>query len=124
MAASTGHDLYAAGVTLSSPADAQVSLRRDRTFQHPKFGEPVPLTRWRPETPAWVENLLLKAVVATRRSVSKPPKSFAGARTGARGRLAPPLRAPLMARNPALAWRLIAAVSLALNLVLLMLLLR
>lgn len=125
VAASTGHDLYAAGVTLYHLLTRKYPYGEIEPFQHPKFGEPVPPTRWRPETPAWVENLLLKAVARDPAQRFETAEEFLLAlERGASRPLAPPLRAPLMARNPLLAWRLIAAVSLALNLVLLMLLLR
>jgi serine/threonine protein phosphatase PrpC len=123
--AGMAHDLYAAGVTLYHLLTRKYPYGEIEPFQHPKFGEPVPPTRWRPETPAWVENLLLKAVARDSAHRFETAEEFLLAlERGASRPIAAPLRAPLMARNPLLAWRLIAAVSLALNLILLMFLLR
>lgn len=60
--ASVEHDLYAVGVTLYHLLTRKYPYGEIEPFQHPKFGEPVVPTRWRPEIPAWVENILLKAV--------------------------------------------------------------
>ncbi len=60
--ASVQHDLYAAGVTLYHLLTRKYPYGEISPFQHPKFGEPVPPTRWRAEIPVQVENMLLKAV--------------------------------------------------------------
>jgi len=124
-AAGAVHDLYAAGVTLYHLLTRKYPYGEIEPFQHPKFGEPVPPTRWRPETPAWVENLLLKAVA------NDPAERFETAEElllalerGAARPLAAPRRQPLMARNPLRIWRLIAVVSLLVNLILFIVLLR
>ncbi|MFC5302539.1 bifunctional protein-serine/threonine kinase/phosphatase [Azospira restricta] len=124
-AAVAAHDLYAAGVTLYHLLTRKYPYGEIEPFQHPRFGEPVPPTRWRPEVPAWVENLLLKAVAKDPAQRFETAEEFLLAlERGAARPLAAPARQPLMTKNPLLAWRLIAAVSLALNLVLLALLLR
>ena len=56
------HDLYAAGVTLYHLLTRKYPYGEIEPFQHPKFGEPVPATRWRPEIPGWLDNVLQKAV--------------------------------------------------------------
>jgi serine/threonine protein kinase len=125
VAAGGGHDLYAAGVTLYHLLTRKYPYGEVEPFQHPKFGEPVPPTRWRPEIPAWVENLLLKAVAkdAARRFETAEEFLLALERGAARP-IAPPARVPLAERNPLLLWKTVAAISLAVNLVLLMFLLR
>jgi serine/threonine protein kinase len=60
--AGTAHDLYAAGVTLYHLLTRKYPYGEIEPFQHPKFGEPVAPTRYRPDIPGWLENVLLKAV--------------------------------------------------------------
>ncbi len=125
VAAGPGHDLYAAGVTLYHLLTRKYPYGEIEPFQHPKFGEPVPPTRWRPEVPAWVENLLLKAVAKDPAQRFETAEEFLLAlERGAARPLAAPARQPLLARNPLRAWRLIAIASLLANFVLLVLLLR
>ena len=125
VAAGVAHDLYAAGVTLYHLLTRKYPYGEIEPFQHPKFGEPVPPTRWRPEIPAWVENLLLKAVARESKQRFETAEEFLLAlERGAARPLAAPVRQPLAERNPLLLWKIVAGVSLAINLVLLMFLLR
>ncbi|HNN46710.1 MAG TPA: bifunctional protein-serine/threonine kinase/phosphatase [Azospira sp.] len=125
VAAGVGHDLYAAGVTLYHLLTRKYPYGEIEPFQHPKFGEPVPPTRWRPEVPAWVENLLLKAVAKDPKQRFETAEEFLLAlERGAARPVAAPVRKPLAERNPLLLWKIVAGVSLAINLVLLMFLLR
>ena len=125
VAAGVEHDLYAAGVTLYHLLTRKYPYGEIEPFQHPKFGEPVPPTRWRPEIPAWVENLLLKAVARDPKQRFETAEEFLLAlERGAARPVAAPARVPLAARNPLLVWKVVATVSLVLNFVLLMLLLR
>lgn len=119
------HDLYAAGVTLYHLLTRKYPYGEVEPFQHPKFGEPVPPTRWRPEIPGWVENILLKAVALDPVQRFETAEEFLLAlERGASRPVRAPQRMPLLDRNPVRAWKLIAAVSLLLNFVLLMFLLR
>lgn len=123
--ATVEHDLYAAGVTLYHLLTRKYPYGEVEPFQHPKFGEPVPPTRWRPEIPGWVENILLKAVALDPAQRFETAEEFLLAlERGASRPVRVPQRMPLLDRNPVRAWKLIAAVSLVLNFVLLMLLLR
>lgn len=125
VAAGVEHDLYAAGVTLYHLLTRKYPYGEIEPFQHPKFGEPVPPTRWRPEVPAWVENLLLKAVAKDPKQRFETAEEFLLAlERGAARPVAAPVRKPLAERNPLLLWKIVAGVSLAINLVLLMFLLR
>lgn len=124
-AAGVEHDLYAAGVTLYHLLTRKYPYGEIEPFQHPKFGEPVPPTRWRPEIPAWVENLLLKAVAKDPLQRFETSEEFLLAlERGAARPVAAPKRVPLAERNPLQLWRIIAAVSIVFNLIFLMLLLR
>jgi len=60
-AASASSDLYACGVTLYELLTRKYPYGEVEPFQRPRFGEPVPPTRYRPDTPAWLEAVLLKA---------------------------------------------------------------
>jgi serine/threonine protein phosphatase PrpC len=119
------HDLYAAGVTLYHLLTRKYPYGEIEPFQHPKFGEPVAPTRYRPDIPGWLENLLLKAVAKDPGQRFETAEEFLLAlERGANRPLDRPPVTPLAMRNPLLTWRIVAGVSLLLNLVLLMLLTR
>ncbi|MDQ5915421.1 MAG: hypothetical protein QG584_1312, partial [Pseudomonadota bacterium] len=123
--AGVAHDLYAAGVTLYHLLTRKYPYGEIEPFQHPKFGEPVPPTRWRPEVPSWVENILLKAVTKDPAQRFETAEEFLLAlERGAARPVAAPTRVPLAERNPLMLWKVVAAISIAGNLVLLMFLLR
>jgi len=115
-------DLYAVGVTLYFALTRRYPYGEIEPFQRPRFGEPTPPTRHRPDIPPWLENVLLKAVARD------PAQRFETAeemRIALERGEASPLarrRAPLIERSPAGAWPLVALLSLALNLLLLFLL--
>lgn len=121
--ASVQTDLYATGVTLYYALTRHYPYGEVEPFQRPRFGEAVPPTRYRPDLPQWLENLLLKAVakkpserfetteemlLALERGASRPVQASA-----------PP---PLGQRDPLATWKIIGAVSLAANLLLVYLL--
>ena len=94
-------------------------------FQTPKFGEPTRPTRWRPEIPGWLENILLKATAKEAKDRFETAEEFLLAlERGASRPVGAPGRQPLVRRNPLLLWKIVAAVSLAINLVLLAVFLR
>jgi serine/threonine protein phosphatase PrpC len=118
-------DLYAAGVTLYHLLTRRYPQGEIEPFQTPRFGDPVPPTRYRPDVPAWLENLILKAIARD------PAERFETAEEmllalerGAARPLAVPRRTPLAKRNSLRGWQAIAAAALLLNLLLLFLLLR
>lgn len=55
-------DLYAVGVTLYLLLTRRYPYGEIEPFQRPRFGEPVPPGRYRPDVPLWLENVLMKAV--------------------------------------------------------------
>lgn len=116
-------DLYALGATLYHLLTRKYPYGEIEPFQHPRFGEPVPPVRYRPDLPPWLENVILKAVAR------EPADRFETAEEMLlaleRGEASPLLRrrTPLIERSPAGAWPLVAAASIALNLLLLFLLL-
>ena len=120
-----GFDLYAAGVTLYHLLTRKYPYGEIEPFQKPKFGEPARPTRWRPEIPGWLENILLKAVAREGQDRFETAEEFLLAlERGASRPLAAPRRQPLAQRNPLLLWKVVAGLSLALNFVLLLILLR
>lgn len=123
VAASREHDLYAAGVTLYHLLTRKYPYGEIEPFQHPHFGEPLSPTRWRPDIPAWVEDLLLKAVARDAKARFASADDFLLALE--RGALRPSTPRPraswLAERNPLRVWRTLAIASLLLNLLLLML---
>jgi protein phosphatase len=121
--ASVQTDLYAVGATLYHLLTRKYPYGEIEPFQHPRFGEPVPPVRYRPDLPPWLENVILKAVARD------PAQRFETAEEMLlaleRGEANPLLRRrrPLVERSAAGAWPLLAFVSIALNLLLLFLLL-
>lgn len=113
-------DLYAVGVTLYVMLTRHYPYGEIEPFQHPRFGQPTPPSRYRPDTPIWLENVLLKTVAR------EPHERFETAEElllalerGAAKPLPACVQTPLMKRDPAALWRAIAAVSIVLNLLLL-----
>jgi serine/threonine protein kinase len=120
-----GHDLYAAGVTLYHLLTRKYPYGEIEPFQTPKFGEPARPTRWRPEIPGWLENILLKAVAREAKDRFETAEEFILAlERGAARPIAAPGRQPLVQRNPLQFWKGVAAVSLVLNLLLCLWLMR
>ena len=119
--ASPQTDLYAVGVTLYQLLTRKYPYGEIEPFQTPKFGDPVPPTRYRPDIPAWLESVLLKAVAREAKARFETAEEFLLAlERGASRPLAAPRRQPLAQRNPLMLWKIVAAVSLAVNLVLLL----
>jgi serine/threonine protein kinase len=122
--ASPRTDIYAAGVTLFHALTRKFPYGEIEPFQHPRFGDPVPPTRYRPDLPEWMENVLLKAVARDPAARFETAEEFLLAleRGAARPLAAPPLT-PLLERPVAERWRAAALVSFAFNALLLYLLL-
>jgi protein phosphatase len=119
-AASESSDLYAVGVTLYELLTRRYPYGEIEPFQKPRFGDAVPLTRYRPDTPEWLEAVLLKAVARNADARFETAEEFLLAlERGAHRPLALPRRTPLMERAPVRLLRMLLAVSLLLNLVLL-----
>jgi len=123
-AASPQSDLYAAGVTLYHALTRKYPYGEIEPFQHPRFGDPAPPTRYRPDIPVWLENVLLKAVARDPAARFETAEEFLLAlERGAARPLAPPQSTPLLGRPAAERWRAAALLSFALNAVLIYLIL-
>lgn len=113
-------DLYATGVTLYVMLTRHYPYGEIEPFQRPRFGEPVPPSRYRPDVPLWLENVLLKAVARNPAERFETAEEFLLAlERGATRPVAAPTAMPLAQRNPALLWRTVAIASVVLNLLLL-----
>lgn len=92
-------------------------------FQRPRFGDPVPLTRYRPDIPQWLENVILKAVARDPRlRFETAEKMLLALETGERKPLLTPSRMPLTERDSLLMWQGIAVLSMLVNVLLVYLL--
>lgn len=121
--ANASTDIYAAGVTLYHLLTRKYPYGEIEPFQHPKFGEPIPPSRYRPDTPYWLENIILKAVARNPESRFETAEEMLLALEY--GELKPilaPARTPLVARARFVKWQWIAIFSLILNFLLIYLL--
>jgi serine/threonine protein phosphatase PrpC len=113
-------DLYSAGVTLYLILTRHYPYGEIEPFQHPRFSEPVPPSRYRPDIPLWLENVLLKAVARDPADRFETAEEFLLAlERGATRPLSAPAASPLAKRNPLSLWRAVAIISIVLNLLLL-----
>ncbi|QXH48511.1 bifunctional protein-serine/threonine kinase/phosphatase [Pseudomonas xanthosomatis] len=117
-------DLYAAGVSLYYLLTGHYPYGEVEAFQRPRFGTAVNPARYRPDLPEWLQRNLLQAVTAD------PAQRFETAEQwllllerGDRQELAERPR-PLLEREPLKVWRTLGLLSLLLNLVLLLVLLK
>ncbi len=123
-AANEQSDLYAAGVTLYHLLTRKYPYGEIEPFQHPRFGEPAPPTRYRPDIPQWLENVILKAVARDRdKRFETIEEMLLALEQGEMKPLAPMQATPLIERCTPAIWQGLAVLSFLLNLLLLYLLL-
>jgi protein phosphatase len=124
IAANEQTDLYAVGVTLYELLTRKYPYGEIEPFQNPKFGDPVPPTRYRPDTPEWLEAILLKAVAREPKARFETAEEFLLAlERGARRPLNMPRKSPLLERDPQMGLKLLALASIVANILLVYLLL-
>jgi serine/threonine protein phosphatase PrpC len=112
-------DLYAAGVTLYHLLTRKYPYGEVEPFQHPRFGNPVPPTRYRPEIPQWLESVVLKAIaVDPRQRFETAEEMLLALETGESLPLTVPARLPLAGRSVSGVWKLMAVMSFIVNLLL------
>ncbi len=121
--ASVQSDIYAAGVTLYHLLTRKYPHGEIEPFQHPKFGETTPLTRYRPDIPAWLDNIVQKAIARNINIRFETAEEMLHALEV--GELKPILalaRTPLIERARLVKWQWLAIFSLMLNFLLIYLL--
>lgn len=120
--ATVASDIYAVGVTLFYMLTRKYPYGEIEPFQKPKFGEPTRPSRYRPEIPSWLENIILKAIA------HDVDKRFETAdemlHTVEYGEFKPLTiqRTPLIARARLVKWQWLAIFSITLNFLLIYLL--
>ena len=72
--ATPASDLYSAGVSVYHLLTRKYPYGEIEPFQHPRFGDPVPPSRYRPDIPPWLENIILKRSRAIPNAASRPPR--------------------------------------------------
>ena len=88
-------------------------------FQRPRFGDPVPPTRYRPDIPQWLENIVLKAVAHDPKlRFETAEEMLLALEAGEHKLVQSPRRTPLAGRDPLLMWQWIAVLSLLANVLL------
>ena len=121
--ASARTDLYAAGVTLYHLLTRRYPYGEIESLQRPRFGAPTPPSRFRPDVPPWLENVLQKAVARDPGGRFETAEELLLAlERGASRPIAAPRPMPLARRDPVRFWQGVAVVSLLVNLLLLSLL--
>ena len=116
-------DIYAVGVTLYHLLTRKYPHGEIEPFQHPKFGEPTAITRYRPNIPAWLDNIIQKAITADLSKRFETAEEMLLALE--HGELKPlsAQRTPLIARARLVKWQWIAIFSFIINILLIYLLL-
>jgi serine/threonine protein phosphatase PrpC len=115
---SPAFDLYGASVTLYFLLTGYYPYGEIEPFQRRRFDKPLPVSRYRPDIPDWLDEHLQRALQAD------PLKRFETAEHWLvhfhQGELSPANKrtAPLLEREPLKVWRAVALVSLLMNLVL------
>ena len=123
-AANEQGDIYAAGVTLYHLLTRKYPYGEIEPFQNPRFGEPVPPTRYRPDIPQWLENVILKATARDReKRFETIEEMLLSLEQGEMKPLAPMAATPLIERCTPAVWKMLALLSFMLNIFLLYLLL-
>jgi protein phosphatase len=117
-------DIYAAGVTLYHLLSQKYPYGEVEPFQNPKFGDPVPVSRYRHEVPMWLDDVLLKACAREPKDRFETAEEFLLAlERGENHNHNVRRQTPLLERDPVSLWRSMALIAMVLNIFLLYLLL-
>ena len=112
-------DLYAVGVTLFYLLTGHYPYGEIEAFQHPRFGTPASAARLRPDLPEWLERNLAQAVSADPRQRFETAEQWLLLLEQGEHQPQALRPRPLLEREPLKVWRGLALLSLLLNLILL-----
>ncbi|MEE9396369.1 MAG: protein kinase [Methylococcales bacterium] len=102
-------DLYALGVTLYRMfSKGHYPYGEVEPFSRPRFDKLVPLSKYRPDFPAWLDGLMARAVSTEKRFDSAMDLAFELEKGFAHGSTVLPMKDSLHERNPVLFWRLVS----------------
>ncbi|MCQ2996885.1 bifunctional protein-serine/threonine kinase/phosphatase [Pseudomonas syringae] len=110
-------DIYAAGVTLYYLLTGHYPYGEIEAFQHRRFGTPTPASRYRPDLPDWLDHNLSKALQADPQLRYETAEQWLLELEQAEHRPMVKRAQPLLEREPLKVWRTVALVSLLVNLV-------
>ncbi len=101
-------DQFAVGVTLYRMFTGHYPYGEVEPFSRPRFGTPAPLTRYRPDLPAWLDHLLARAIHVDPSQRFGDLIEFTLELDGAlaRGQQIVTRQSSLYERNPLLFWKL------------------
>lgn len=117
--ASVRSDIYALGVTLYHLLTRKYPYGEIEPFQTPRFGDPVPPTRYRPDVPAWLEALLMRAIARNPERRFDSADAFLAALERADRAPSPPPQPAPIASTSLSRWQSIAIALLFVNVLLL-----
>ncbi|HEX5844105.1 MAG TPA: bifunctional protein-serine/threonine kinase/phosphatase [Pseudomonas sp.] len=117
-------DIYSAGVTLYYLLTGHYPYGEIEAFQHPRFGQPTPASRYRPDLPSWIDDSLNRALCADPKGRYETAEEWLLTLEQAERKSLSSRPRPLLEREPLLVWRSVALFSLLLNLALLLWLLQ
>ncbi len=114
-------DLYALGVTVYRLFAGGYPYGEVEPFSHPRFGRPVPLLTRRPDLPAWLDRVVMRAIMAEpgARSGDVLEYLFELEHGELRGAPGPATKRSLYERNPLRFWQVTAALFALLAIILL-----
>lgn len=113
-------DLFALGVTLYQLLTARLPYGEVLPYQAGRYyRDPLAPSRINPEVPIWLDHVLLKAVARDkRRRFETAEELLLALERGASRPLTAPQGTPLIERDPVMLWKLLLAVSVVVNVLL------
>jgi hypothetical protein len=113
-------DLFALGITLYQLLTARLPYGEVLPYQAGRYyRDPVAPSRINPEVPIWLDHVVLKAVARDkRRRFETAEELLLALERGASRPLTAPQGTPLIERDPVMLWKLLLAVSVVVNVLL------